>query len=139
MAKKDEKKLQEEREATVKLYREQIFGVKLSDPNTDALDLLETQDPEEYRKLCFFCSKVAESPFLSLIVNQLITDQILFISLEAEGDPQTFFGRGSVNGLRVLQERIEKFAKDWDTKFSGTKMPEDAHRMFEPTVLDSDE
>ena len=136
---KDKKKLEQEAEGVIKLFREQVKGVAITDKDF-ATEYEKETDPTKFRDFCYYCTKVVSSPFFPLIVNQLVQNQVWFIGLEAEGDPQVFFGRGSVNGVRVMEEYFRKYATEWETRFAGQEDQVNSHKMFEPTEdLDEEE
>ena len=53
---------------------------------------------------------LSQSKELRLILNNLIKNQVLFVAQEAVDMDQMSFGRGTINGLSLFKEEIEKLS-----------------------------
>jgi hypothetical protein len=113
------------------LMRELLGGLKLSDIRP--LHDLEKVDIESHKKLCQFCFQMVSNPFFQMIGKDLTLQTLQHVAVGTKDFQEDLFNRATINGIQLVGETLEKYAKEWQTKYMPREQEFDPHRSFEPT------
>lgn len=99
-----------------KLVREQLKGFDISLLNTD--EDLEDSFPEGEGLDAFLdqISELKKNTAFPKLCAFLIRNQILYMALEAESSQQMNFARATINGIKLVQEEIDRLHVILETK-----------------------
>lgn len=117
----------EQKIMSVKLMREVLSSIDLSDIAELKEDITEDEektragDVETFYKLHF-----------ERVIKILIQKQLEFVGKQAENDLQLAFGRGTINGLTLIDEWLQKQVKISLSRFDKEEELEEPMNPFPP-------
>lgn len=76
--------------------------------NQDMLkDIRDMEEPER-KSHAAEISKIFETKAFNCEIESMVEQQVYYLAERARNETELSFGRGTINGLRIIQERFEK-------------------------------
>ncbi len=113
-------------QSIIKLCREQLQGLQL-----DEVKVYDDLTEEEKLAFAQYCFGVYNSKFFKTLIKYLVDAQIHFSIRRAESWIQTLFGRATINGISLIDECFEKYAR----KFEALTQPEDTEKPEPGSII----
>jgi hypothetical protein len=110
------KKTGTKKKTVVEFNRHQIGSISLTD--IDYIDSLSVSDRRNYLQQA---ENIWTNPVFQNEIKTIIQKQLEFIGMESKDYNQILIGRGTINGVSLLQERLETLHSEY---IQGIKPPE---------------
>jgi len=109
------------------LQRKILDGVQLKD--IDWADKLKGQERINFLK---FCAQVVDNQYFEQIISMMYFPQIMAAANRAENYEIVSFHRATANGISLVKEFFQKYARQYEIELEGREEKFDKSKAFEP-------